>query len=193
MPEKRGTRSQSVSIQKSSEDDQSKKDSGNYADAYFENLKELERCRCLLALEQTKNSELNQLLTVCRVRIIKLEQELKGEKAVSKLDTNQAVDSSAEILMHQVVQKQASNDDHLEESKELSASTATGPIKKPKKRNRKARKAKARQAASVDSDFDSYFDAMIEENKKIKYFDPKWSNLVMAVERGEKTFECKKC
>jgi hypothetical protein len=70
---------------------------------------------------------------------------------------------------------------------------ATGSIKKPKKRNKKAKKAKGHQAASADSDFDSYLDAMIEENKKIKHFDPKWSNLVKAVEKGDKTFECQKC
>ena len=70
---------------------------------------------------------------------------------------------------------------------------ATGSIKKPKKRNKKAKKAKGHQAASADSDFDSYLDAMIEENKKIKHFDPKWSNLVKAVEKGEETYACQKC
>jgi hypothetical protein len=34
---------------------------------------------------------------------------------------------------------------------------------------------------------------MIEENKRIKYFDPKWSHLAKAVERGDETFLCKKC
>jgi hypothetical protein len=98
-------------------------------------------------------------------------------------------------MVHQGVLEEGlyENRNLLEESKELTASTATGPISKQKKRNKKARKAKARQAAIADSDFDSYFDAMIEENKNIKYFDPKWSNLVKAVEKGEETYACQKC
>jgi hypothetical protein len=75
--EKRVMRSHSVTIQKCSEDEQFKQ-RGNFADAYFENLKELDHCRSLLALEQTKNSELSQMLDVCRARIIKLEQDVKA-------------------------------------------------------------------------------------------------------------------
>jgi GTP1/Obg family GTP-binding protein len=67
------------------------------------------------------------------------------------------------------------------------------PSKKPKKRSKKIKNAKARQAARWDSDFDKILDSMIEENKSVEYLDPLWSNLINAVKKGDKTFECKEC